>query len=87
MKTIKMNELSNWLVTYITDFIHGAQAENAPEFLKWAKSFKREEAESIVKAEFVNDLGYDERSEISEEEAILYARALLERILSSWFMS
>lgn len=31
MKTIKMNELSNWLVTYITDFIHGAQAENAPE--------------------------------------------------------
>ena len=41
MKTIKMNELSNWLVTYITDFIHGAQAENAPEFLKWAKSFKR----------------------------------------------
>ena len=87
MKTIKMNELSNWLVTYITDFIHGAQAENAPEFLKWAKSFKREEAESIVKAEFVNDRGYDERSEISEEEAILYARALLERILSSWFMS
>ena len=87
MKTIKMNELSNWLVTYITDFIHGAQAENAPEFLKWAKSFKREEAESIVKAEFVNDSGYDERSEISEEEAILYARALLERILSSWFMS
>ena len=86
MKTIKMNELSNWLVTYITDFIHGAQAENAPEFLKWAKSFKREEAESIVKAEFVNDWGYDERSEISEE-AILYARALLERILSSWFMS
>lgn len=87
MKTIKMNELSNWLVTYITDFIHGAQAENAPEFLKLAKSFKREEAESIVKAEFVNDWGYDERSEISEEEAILYARALLERILSSWFMS
>ncbi len=29
MKTIKMNELSNWLVIYITDFIHGAQAENA----------------------------------------------------------
>ena len=87
MKTIKMHLLSNWLVTYITDFIHGAQAENAPEFLKWAKSFKREEAESIVKAEFVNDWGYDERSEISEEEAILYARALLERILSSWFMS
>ena len=87
MKTIKMNELSNWLVTYITDFIHGAQAENAPEFLKWAKFFKREEAESIVKAEFVHDWGYDERSEISEEEAILYARALLERILSSWFMS
>ena len=87
MKTIKMNEVSNWLVTYITDFIHGAQAENAPEFLKWAKSFKRAEAESIVKAEFVNDWGYDERSEISEEEAILYARALLERILSSWFMS
>lgn len=87
MKTIKMNELSNWLVTYITDFIHGAQAENAPEFLKWAKSFKREEAEFIVKAEFVNDWGYDKRSEVSEEEAILYARALLERILSSWFMS
>ena len=47
MKTIKMNELSNWLVTYITDFIHGAQAENAPEFSKWAKSFKREEAAFI----------------------------------------
>ena len=79
MKTIKMNELSNWLVTYITDFIHGAQAENAPEFSKWAKSFKREEAEFVVRAEFVNDWGY-------EEEAILYARALLERILSSWYM-
>ena len=75
MKTIKMNELSNWLVTYITDFIHGAQAENAPEFSKWAKSFKREEAEFVVRAEFVNDWGYDERSEVPKRK--LYSMLVL----------
>ena len=86
MKTIKMNELSNWLVTYITDFIHGAQAENAPEFSKWAKSFKREEAEFIVRAEFVNDWGYDERESISEEEAAKYAQSLIKIILENWYL-
>ena len=34
----------------------------------------------------MNDWGYDERSEVPEEEAILYARALIDRILSSWYM-
>ena len=86
MKTIKMNELSNWLVTYITDFIHGAQAESAPEFSKWAKSFKREEAEFVVRAEFVNDWGYDERESISEEEAAKYAQSLIKIILENWYL-
>lgn len=70
-----MNELSNWLVTYITDFIHGAQAENAPEFSKWAKSFKREEAEFIVRAEFVNDWGM--MSEVKFLKRKLYSMLVL----------
>ena len=41
MGNIKIkSELEQWLVKYITDSIHGMQAEDSDEFNKWAKSFK-----------------------------------------------
>ena len=79
-------ELKQWLVNFITNSIRSIESEDCTEFNSWVKAFKKEEASFVVDMEFINDWGYDERSEVPEEEAILYARALLERILSSWYM-
>lgn len=80
------NELETWLIDYITNAIHGFEAKDSEEFNQWAKSFKRDEADFIVKMEFANDWGYDERTEISEDEAIKYAGPLIQRILDNWFL-
>ena len=49
MDFIKNNkELQEWLVNYITDSIHGFEAEDSAEFNKWAKNFQKEEAEFVV---------------------------------------
>lgn len=81
------NELENWLVDYITNFVHQTESENhsSVEFDNWAKSFEREEAEFVVGMEFTNDWGYDEREEISEEEAEEYAQFLLKIIFENWY--
>lgn len=87
MGTIKIkNELSDWLVKYITDCIHNMEAKDFNEFNKWAKSFKEEEAAFLVKAEFINDWGYDERDEITQTEAQEYAQILIQRILDNWYL-
>ncbi|MCA4531501.1 hypothetical protein LDZ77_03010 [Bacteroides xylanisolvens] len=87
MKSINIKEeLNQWLVDYITDTIHNLEAEDSIEFNKWAKSFEKEEAEFVVNMEFVNDWGYDGRSEIPEKEAIDYAQILLKRILDNWYL-
>ncbi len=87
MANIKIkSELKHWLVRYITDNMHGMQAEDFDEFKKWAKSFKEEDASFVVGAEFVNDWGYDERDEVTQEEAKEYANALIQRILNSWYL-
>ena len=90
MKKIKIKEeLEDWLVDYITDYVHKLEAVNTPEneeFNKWAKSFKREEAKFVVKTEFVNDWYYDERTEILENEATEYAQSLLRVILDNWYL-
>lgn len=78
MKKINIkNELEDWLVYYITDTVHNLEAENSPEFNKWAKSFEKDEASFVVGMEFINDWGYDERTEIDESEAEKYAQTLL----------
>ena len=81
------NDLENWLVDYITDFVHEVKVEGQqnPEFEKWAKSFQRDEAEFVVGMEFTNDWGYDEREEVSEEEAEEYAQELLKTIFDNWY--
>ena len=81
------NELENWLVDYITDFVHEVKVEGQPnpEFEEWAKSFPREEAEYVVGMEFTNDWGYDKRKEVSEEEAEKYAHSLLKTIFDNWY--
>ena len=81
------NELENWLVDYITDFVHEVKVEGQPnpEFEEWAKSFPREEAEFVVGMEFPNDWGYDKRKEVSEEEAEEYAHELLKTIFDNWY--
>ena len=87
MKSIKIKEeLREWLVNYITNTIHGLEAENSAEFNKWAKTFKKEEAEFAVNMEFANDWGYDKREEVFEEEASKYAQSLLQQILNNWYI-
>lgn len=87
MKTIKIQEeLNQWLVEYITSSIHSMEAEDSEEFNQWAKSYPREAVQMIVDAECMNDWGYEERSEISEEEAARYAGVLIQRIVSSWHL-
>lgn len=85
MGTIKIEDLKEWLVDYITMNIHSMESEESEEFNNWAKSFEKEEAEFVVRAEFVNDWGYDNRNEISIKEASEYAQALIQRILSTWY--
>lgn len=85
MDTIKIEDLKEWLVDYITMNIHSMESEESEEFNNWAKSFEKEEAEFVVRAEFVNDWGYDNRNEISIKEASEYAQALIQRILSTWY--
>lgn len=86
MKAINIKkELDNWLVDYLTDTVHNLEAKDSDEFTKWAKSFEREEAAFVVGMEFVNDWGYDKRTEISEEEAEEYAQTLLKTILDNWY--
>lgn len=79
-------DLENWLVNYITDTIHQLEAENSEAFNKWAKNFEREEAEFVVSMEFGVDWGYEERKEISEEEAAEYASSLIQTILDNWYL-
>lgn len=87
MKSINIKkELNGWLVEYLTNTVHGLESEDSAEFNKWAKAFEREDAQFIVDMEFVNDWGYDEREEVSEEEAIMYAQPLLMRILENWYL-
>ena len=86
MKKINIkNELETWLVDYITDTVHNLEAENSTEFNKWAKSFEKDEASFVVGMEFINDWGYDERTEIDESEAEKYAQTLLKVILDNWY--
>ena len=86
MKTIKIkNELENWLVDYLTNTVHNLEAEDSPEFNKWAKSFEREEADFVVGMNFCNDWGYEKRVEVTEEEAEKYAQTLLKVILDNWY--
>lgn len=85
MKKINIkSELEPWLVDYITNAVHGFEADDFEDFVEWARSFKREEAEFVVKMEFFNDWGYDDRIEVTEEEAISYAQSLLRKILDKW---
>lgn len=87
MKMIKIKtELQEWLVDYITNTIHGLEAENSEDFNKWAKSFERDEADFVVNMEFGNDWGYDKREEITEKEATEYAQALMQTILDNWYL-
>lgn len=87
METIRIkDELESWLVTYILDCIHSMEGENFEDFNKWAKSYPREAAEMIVGAEFVVDWAYDEREEITREEAEKYAQTLIRRIVDTWYL-
>lgn len=87
MKMINIKkDLENWLVDYLTDTVRNLEVKDLADFNDWAKSFERDEAAFVVGMEFVNDWGYDERTEISEEEAEEYAQTLLKTILETWYM-
>lgn len=87
MKMINIKkDLENWLVDYLTDTVRNLEVKDLADFNDWAKSFERDEAAFVVGMEFVNDWGYDERTEISEEEAEEYAQPLLKTILETWYM-
>lgn len=86
MNKIKIqDELSNWLVDYITNSINEFSEEcNTEESIQQAKAFKKEDAQFVVDAEFINDWGYDDREDISEVEAKKYAEKLIKRITYLW---
>lgn len=73
-------ELKDWLIDNITNTIHDLEIENSENFNKWAKTFKKENAELVVNMEFINDWGYDEREYITEKEASEYSQILMQRI-------
>lgn len=87
MVNVKL-DLRDWLVDYITDYIHGLKVEGEPnpEFEKWAKNFKQEEAAFLVDMEFVVDWGDEKRELIPNEEAEEYAGALIKHILDVWYL-
>lgn len=82
----KNKELEKWLIDYITNQIQSCKSENCPEFDVWAKNFQKEEAAFVVKMEFPNDWGYDNRDSIPKDEAKHYAELLIQRILNSWYL-
>lgn len=86
MNRIKIQEeLSDWLVDYITNSINGFSEESHTKgFIQQAQTFKKEDVQFVVNAEFINDWDYDEREDISEAEAKKYADALIKRITYLW---
>lgn len=80
------NELEEWLINYITDEINSLEVEDNQEFNNWAKAYPKEATSTIVKMEFSNDWGYDEREAITEDEASNYAHLLIQRIVDSWYL-
>jgi hypothetical protein len=85
MKMINIeNELATWVIDYITNSVHNSEAENSPEFNKWAKSFERDEAAVLVNMEFGPYWGYDKRTEVTEKEAEQYAEKLLKIVFDNW---
>ena len=79
-------ELKDWLIDNITNTIHDLEIENSENFNKWAKTFKKENAELVVNMEFINDWGYDEREYITEKEASEYSQILMQRIIDNWYL-
>ena len=79
-------ELKDWLIDNITNTIHDLEIENSENFNKWAKTFKKENAELVVNMEFINDWGYDEREYITEKEASKYSQILMQRIIDNWYL-
>ena len=76
METIKIENLKEWLVDYITKSIHESRAKSV-----LAQNFDRKTAEIIVNSEFFNDFGYIDCEEISVEDAKNYAQSFIDRIL------
>ena len=79
-------ELKDWLIDNITNTIHDLEIENSENFNKWAKTFKKENAELVINMEFINDWGYDEREYITEKEASEYSQILMQRIIDNWYL-
>ena len=79
-------ELKDWLIDNITNTIHDLEIENSENFNKWAKTFKKENADLVVNMEFINDWGYDEREYITEKEASEYSQILMQRIIDNWYL-
>lgn len=81
---IKINELQNWIIDYITDTIHKLECDNE-EFNEWAKSFERDEADFVVGMdlwELEEDM--EGKTEFSEEEAVELAHPFIQKIVDHW---
>lgn len=91
MKQINIRkDLRNWFADYITNSIHEMTTEESPEFNKWAKSFKRDEAEFLVNMEFGEIIaewcvGGNESEYMPETVAKDFAEGLIEKIIQVWY--
>lgn len=83
---IKINDLQNWIIDYITDTIHNLECDNK-EFNEWARSFERDEADFVVGMdlwELEEDI--EGKTEFSEEEAVELAHPFIQKIVDHWYL-
>lgn len=83
---IKINELQNWIIDYITDTIPNLECDN-DEFNEWTKSFERDEAEFVVEMNLWElEKEIEGKIEFLEENAAELARPFIQKIVDHWYL-
>ena len=83
---VKINELQNWIIDYITDTIHNLECDNN-EFNEWARSFERDEADFVVGMDMWElEEEIEGKTEFSEEEAVKLAHSFIQKIVDHWYL-
>lgn len=83
---IKINDLQNWIIDYVTDTIHNFESDNL-KFNEWAKSFEREEVDFVVSMDLWElEEVLEGKTEVSEEEAVRLAHPFIQKIVDHWYL-
>lgn len=83
---IKINEIQNCIIDYITDTIHNLECDNE-EFNEWTRSFEREEADFVVGMDLLKlEETIEGKTEFSKEEAAELALPFIQKIVDHWYL-